>query len=169
MHRFTDAGNRDWTIVLNLASVRRLWDLLRINLHDPSDLGRICNQERYLLLPQILAELCRAEAERRDPEAVGQPDKLLGLFDAVLNDDAVFDAAHAAFCAELADFCRGRGRTAVARYLDATPRLLAKEAAANLAQLPDVEAMEAQLDARLQTRGGLPTSGLEKSESSPTD
>jgi len=149
MHRFTDKTGHDWPLLLNRANVRKLWDLLRINLHDPADLGRVCNQERYLLLPQILEVLCRADAERTWPEAAGHVELLLDRFDEVLASDTVFDAAHQAFCEELADFCRSRGRAAVAKYLDATPRLLAKEAAANLAQLPDVARLEAELDARV--------------------
>ena len=167
MHQFVDAQECGWRITLNKKNVRALWDLLRINLHDPADIARCCNSERYMLLPQILAVLCREEAERRWPHAAGKPEALVDEFDGLLESDAVFERAHAEFCGELADFCRSRGRAAVAKYLDATPRLLAKESAANEAALPDLAEMEADLDRRIP--GNSLTSSPAKSESSPTD
>lgn len=157
MHRFTDAFGREWLFQLNRTNVRKLWDLLRLNLHDPADVARLCKQERFLLLPQVLEVLQHAEAERVWPEAAGKPAELLEHFDEVLQTDEVFDQAHTAFCAELADFCRSRGRAALAKYLDATPRLLAKENAANMAQLPDVASLEAELDRRLPIPGDSST------------
>jgi len=84
MHRFTDAKGREWVLQLNRANVRKLWDLLRLNLHDPADVARLCKEERFLLLPQVLEILQHAEAERVWPEAAGKPADLLEHFDEVL-------------------------------------------------------------------------------------
>lgn len=151
MHCFNDASGREWAIEINRAAVRRLWDLLHVNLHDPVDLGRLCNAERYLLLAQVLTVLLKSQAEKVWPEATSKPAELLDQFDALLEPDEVFDLAHEAFCRELADFSRRHGRVAVATYLDSTPRLLRKETQASLATLPDPVAMEADLDRRLST------------------
>jgi hypothetical protein len=174
MHEYTDKHGTGWRIELHNRSVRQLWDLLRINFHDPGDLGRICNQERYLLLPQILAVLCRQQAERVYPDLADKPDQLLARWEELLASDFEFDDAHEKFLAELSDFCRSRGRAAVAKYLDATPRLLAKEAEANLRRLPDLVQLEADLDRRLlapvnpETPGDSSTNTPEKSESTAT-
>lgn len=171
MHAFTDTKARSWRIELSVRAVRRIWDLLRFNLHDPAELVRICNAERYLVLPQILAVLQRDAAERSAPELAGQPlDAVAAFFDETLASDETFDSAHTAFCQELADFCRSRGRAAVAKYLDATPRLLAKETQANQALLPDPAKIEADLDAKLPpaTPGDSSTSTPGNLAPSPT-
>lgn len=165
MHRFTDAKGQGWFFELNKANVRKLWTLLQLNLHDPAHIVRLCNQERFLLLPQVLEILQHDQAARLWPDVADQPDELLTRIEDVLGTDEAFERAHKAWTEELADFCRSRGRTALAQYLDATPRLLAKETKANLAQMPDPAKVEAKLDAQLQTLGDSSTSTAENSES----
>lgn len=175
MHQFTDSTGRAWRIAINRASVRKLWDLLKLNLHEPADVARLCNSERYLLLPQVLEVLCHDAAGAVWPEAAGKPADILDRFEELLTDDNWFDQAHKAVCEELADFFRGRGRQTLAAYLERAPHLIAKETQATQAALPDPATIERTLDERLASlRPNLPTPGTssttgpEKSESTPT-
>jgi hypothetical protein len=119
----------------------------------------------------VLQVLCADQLARAFPYLADRSADQVAKWDELLEFDEIFDDAHRALCEALADFSRSRGRAAVAKYLAATPRLLAKETAANLAAMPDLEQLEAALDARLPrqpTPGNSSTNTPASSESSPT-
>lgn len=104
MKEFKDNSGKVWKIELNIAAVKRVIDLLSLNLLEPesgepplltrlgSDIILLCDLIYVLVKPQ-------AEAEKINSEAFG----------AALGGDAIL-AAQEAFYQELIDFFRKSGR-----------------------------------------------------------
>ncbi|OHB50514.1 MAG: hypothetical protein A2Y10_18115 [Planctomycetes bacterium GWF2_41_51] len=105
MKTFTDNATRVWTISLTIDSVKRVRDLLNVNLLEPESgnpplLTRIASDE--ILLCDIIFCLVKPQAD-----ALGVTDSQFGQ---ALGGDVIL-AAQTAFYEELIDFFQKRGRT----------------------------------------------------------
>lgn len=110
MHLFKDSESTEWQLCLTLGSVKRVRDLLGVDLLNPdhpvkdgaADRPLItCLDTDLLMLCDVIYALCKPQADER-----GVSDEQFG---GRLGGDAILAAHHALF-AELADFFRGAGR-----------------------------------------------------------
>ena len=174
MHTWQDSSRRPWDLVITINSARRVWDRLKVNLRSYQDLGRLESDEATFLLPQLLAVLLEDRTELVWPEAGRDPARskhnvLVERFSDLLEDAKIEQAALAALCEEIADFCQRRGLPpamwATARTIP--ERLQAREE--TRAKLLDTP--ENQLKAIRGTTAGSPpaSSGVSTSVSSPSD
>ena len=96
MKSFTDAQGRAWTVVVNVSAVKRVRDLLDVDLIDVAGgelLSRLADDP--CLLVDVLYVLCKAEA---DAKGVSDEDFGKGMVGGVL------DEAASALMKELLDF-----------------------------------------------------------------
>lgn len=124
MKEFKDSNGKSWKIELNIAAVKRVRDLLSLNLLEPesgepplltrlgSDIILLCDVIFVLVKPQ-------ADADQIDSEAFGA---LLG--------GAVILAAQEAFYQELIDFFRMSGRPDRIRMIEKQTALVRASIAA---------------------------------------
>lgn len=180
MHAFKDNAGRDWTIAVNVDSIKRVRALLNVNLLDAVD-GKLIEQLETdpILLVDVIYVLCKPDADRQQitDEQFGQS----------MAGDAI-DRATVAFLEDLTDFFPS-GRRQLLRKARAkleTCRQMALDSASEDLESGKLEAAmrsvihatrkaaAAKLDASLRTLYG-DTSGNwpENSESipdhSPTD
>jgi hypothetical protein len=123
MKTFTDNTGKSWSITINVAAVKRLKDLLNINLLDAAG-GDLLEKlsEDPILLCDCLYVLCKAQA---DVESISDEE-----FGARLGGDSL-DNATGAFLEELVDFFPKGKRVVLAKIL--TKVKIAETLAAELA------------------------------------
>jgi hypothetical protein len=96
MHIFKDKEGREWTLDVNVTSIKRVRAALEVNLLDVVD-GKLIEEldGNPILLVDVLYVLCKPDAEKRNitDEQFGQ----------AMAGDAI-DRATSAFLAELSDF-----------------------------------------------------------------
>ena len=105
MKTFNDSAGRTWTLSMTIDSVKRVRDLLKVNLlepeaGDPPILTRIATDE--ILLCDIIYCLIKPQSD-----ALGITDEQFGQ---ALGGDAILNAQNA-FYEEMSDFFQKRGRT----------------------------------------------------------
>jgi len=126
MRSFKDNANRTWTITLNVYAVKKVRDLLNVDLLDLSDSGgdeaKPDNGLLYrliadpVLLVDVLYVICKDQAD-----GANVTDEQFGR--AMAGD--VIDAATRAFLEELADFTPSpRDRARARKVIDATWKLI---------------------------------------------
>jgi len=108
MHTFTDNAGREWRLEITIGTVRRVRDLLEVDLlaldqGDPPLLTRL--ELDLMLLVDVIYACLKPQADEADvtDEQFGE----------ALGGDGV-SAAHSAFWAALADFTQSAGQTHMA-------------------------------------------------------
>jgi len=177
MRSFKDNADRTWTITLNVYAVKKVRDLLQVDLLDLSDSGgdeaKPDNGLLYrliadpVLLVDVLYVICQDQAD-----GANVTDEQFGR--AMAGD--VIDAATRAFLEELADFTPSpRDRARARKVIDATWRLIDRaqdvldaKADAELAKAADaaLEALGAVGEQGESNRGN--SSGSSPASSEPT-
>ena len=183
MRSFKDNADRTWTITLNVYAVKKVRDLLQVDLLDLSDSGHSTalgksdakggNGLLYrliadpVLLVDVLYVICQDQAD-----GANVTDEQFGR--AMAGD--VIDAATRAFLEELADFTPSpRDRARARKVIDATWRLIDRaqdvldaKADAELAKAADaaLEALGAVGEQGESNRGN--SSGSSPASSEPT-
>lgn len=167
MRTFRDARGDTWEIALNVAAIKRVRAILKIDLADPTSaeqgeakpIALVARLDTDLyLLPDVLFVLCQRQAEERSitDEDFGQR----------LGGEAM-RLAHDAFFQEWLDFFRHLGREDLAKVIEKEMSYLKK--AIDLAEAAvNSEAMDRRLDANLAQFGTRLTNALESSASIPT-
>ena len=150
MKAFTDTQGRAWPIVVNVSAVKRVRDLLDVDLMDVAGgdlLARLADDP--CLLVDVLYVLCKAEA---DAKGVSDEDFGKGMVGGVL------DEAASALMKELLDFFPSAQRAkALAKMLRKMEEQQAAATAAVAALKPLAEA-EAAAEIPGDSSGNLPAS-----------
>jgi len=138
MHSFTDTQNRVWTVAINFATVRRVRDMLKIDLV-ANDIGSVIEKivSDPIVLGDVLYVIVKPQADELKISDIQFGEGLAG--------DAVEEASKA-FFDELADFTPNpRNRARVKKVIEAMWNLTAKlndKADADLqAALPQLESL----------------------------
>ncbi|MCC7408660.1 MAG: hypothetical protein IT442_11360 [Phycisphaeraceae bacterium] len=121
MKTFTDNASRSWTIQLTLDAVKRVRNLVGINLlelegGDPPLLTRLGTD--VLLLCDVIYALIKPQADQRQGGGVSDEQ-----FAAALGGDAIL-AAQTAFYEELVDFFRGLHRGDLVKVVQMQRRMI---------------------------------------------
>ena len=119
MKTFQDSAGRTWTLSMTVDSVKRVRDLMQINLiepeaGDPPLLTRLGMDD--LLMLDVIYYLIRPQAEQLN---ISDSD-----FAKALGGDAVLSAINA-FYEEMVDFFQKRGRTDKAKAVSTQHRMIA--------------------------------------------
>jgi hypothetical protein len=119
MKTFNDSAGRTWTLAMTIDSVKRVRDLLKINLLEPESgepplLTQIATDE--ILLCDVIYCLIKPQADQ-----LGISDEQFGQ---ALGGDAILNAQNA-FYDELIDFFLKRGRTDRATALRKQQKMIA--------------------------------------------
>lgn len=122
MRTFTDATGRQWAVIVNGATVKRVATLLGVDLGnphkgDPPPAKRLYDDIVFLV--DLLYVVCKPQADQATPP-IGEAD-----FAAIL-DGSVLASALAALETEWADFFRRLGREAAARLIEKQAELVKK-------------------------------------------
>lgn len=164
MRHFKDNTGRQWAVEINVAAVKRVRDVLGVDLLGALD-GRLIQDlaDDPVLLVDILYVLCRAQA---DAACVTDED-----FGRSMAGDAL-DAAAAAFLEELVDFFPGARRGLLRKALGKFQALQSAAMAAGMAKLDDPALDEAIRKAMDETPDARPdgprsTASPESSGSTP--
>lgn len=157
MKTFKDNQSREWQIAVNVASIKRVRDLLAVDLlsvvEDKSDLMARLTTDPVLMVDVVYA-ICKPQADARNvtDEQFGE----------AMGGDSL-DGAYAALLDEIADFFRGpqRGllKKAMAKLAEVETRAVAHANAKLDAVTPD------EMDRLLKSSGDSSTSAPESSES----
>lgn len=112
MHEFKDKTGRAWPVAVNGYTIKRVLDLLKVDLGDlsagdPPLLTRIDTDIAFLV--DLIYVVCKPEADDREVSDVA--------FAAVLEGDVLYDA-HEALMEELALFFRSLRRPHVVRLIE---------------------------------------------------
>jgi len=144
MKTFVDAQNRTWSVVVNVATVKRVRSLADADLLDPQSYQALA--EDPVRLCDVLFAICKPEADGRQVS-----DESFG--EALAGD--VLDAAIAALLDEIVDFFP-KGRRQVIRL--AVAKLTRLQEAVTKVQTEKLESMDIEAMADALTRGALSTS-----------
>jgi hypothetical protein len=153
MHSFNDTAGRQWRIIVNVRSIRRVRDMAGIDLMQSAGgdlLGRIASDP--VLLVDILWALCEPQATAAGITADDFAEAMLG--------DAIAEAT-TAFLGDLVGFFPSQTRSLLQRVLDAAATQQVK--AQHLA-----DAKITELLARLQTSGASSPSAPGSTDSTPS-
>ena len=146
MRTFKDNADREWSVAINVETVKRVRDVLGFDLLDVFDgksLERLARDA--VLLVDVVYVVCQKEAEGQGVVS--------GEFGAAMAGDAI-DAATKALLAELVDFFPSQSvRESLQTILHAMDRLTIKGASILKSRLT-----EEALDKIMQTAVELPTS-----------
>ena len=163
MRTFRDTAGRSWNLALNVYAVKKVRDLLNVDL---LDLGGEDKPEKGLLFrmvsdPILLVDLlyvvCQDQAEQS-----GVTDEQFGQ--AMAGD--VIDLATKAFLEELADFTPSpRDRARAKKVIDATWKLI--DRAQDLLDAKADRVIPAAVEAALSALGNSSTSSPDSSEPTP--
>lgn len=165
MKTFTDNTGRTWTIAINIGEVKRVKDLLAVDLLEAVN-GKLVQEliDDPVLLCDLVYCLCKNQAD-----AAGISDEQFGC---AMAGDAI-DLATTALLEELVDFFPQRRRVVLAKAMSKARALesMGIEAASKYldSDLPE-KAMAEKIDELLkgsQGSGGLSGSLPESSESTP--
>ena len=164
MRQFTDTKERVWDVELNVRQMKRVRDVLGIDLVNVIQAGkdgavatdtldRVANDP--ILLVDILWVLCEGQAK-----AAGVTDDDFG---SSLAGDSISDATRA-FLDELVDFFPGARRLFLKKAVD-----LARKYERESAEVLQKVLESPEFEERLKTSLKPPTGSLESAESTPTD
>ena len=164
MRQFTDTKERVWEVELNVRQMKRVRDVLGIDLVNVIQAGkdgavatdtidRVANDP--ILLVDILWVLCEGQAK---PAGVTDDD-----FGSSLAGDSIEEATRA-FLDELVDFFPGARRLYLRKAVDLA-RKYERESAEVLKKVLE----SPEFEDRLKTSLKPPTGSLESAESNPTD
>lgn len=168
MHQFKLADGRSFQLVINVHAVRKVWDVLQIDMHKSQVANELMGPEAmYREVPRLLAVLCDEQLIRAYPELADYPQALLTKMDEALEPSECITGAHKALCEEWADFCRRRGQPGIARILDAAPRVSAKALQIDSRDKPNL--IEAWMDAVLDGKTGLTAEEWIRQQAKPDD
>jgi len=161
MRTFTDSAGRAWQLAITVDAVRRVRDVVGVNLArliEPREAGGSLPlltdlEDDLLLLVDVIYALVKPQA---DAQGVSDAD-----FGRALGGEAIA-GAHEAFWRELADFFRNLKRSAPARAIEKQLALVeaAMAAAERKIEALDVEKIVEQMD------GGSSSSAPASAESS---
>jgi len=162
MRTFTDSAGRMWQLAITVDAVRRVRDLVGVNLArliEPREPGRDLPlmtdlEDDLLLLVDVIYALVKPQA---DAQGVSDAD-----FGRALGGEAIA-GAHEAFWRELADFFRSLKRQAPARAIE---KQLALVEAAMAAAERKIEALDVERIVE-QTDGGSSSSAPASRASTP--
>jgi hypothetical protein len=171
MKTFADNAGRTWAIAVNVATVKRVRDLLQVNLLEIADQkGKLLERlvEDPCLLCDVIYALVKPEAD-----AKGISDEEFGRS---LGGD-VLDQATDALLGEIADFFPRHRREVLRRILAKLSTLQQKASTLALVKLDDPN-LDAELEremttaleaawARRPTRGPPPSTGIVAASSLP--
>ncbi|MCC7409104.1 MAG: hypothetical protein IT442_13635 [Phycisphaeraceae bacterium] len=125
MKTFTDNASRSWTIQLTLDAVKRVKNLVGVNLlelegGDPASGGPLLTRlgTDVLLLCDVIYALIKPQADQRQGGGVSDEQ-----FAAALGGDAIL-AAQTAFYEELVDFFRGLHRGDLVKVVQMQRRMI---------------------------------------------
>ncbi len=166
MKTFTDNTGRTWTLLVNVATIKRVRALCGVDLNSIIEVedGKPTTKllERLstdpVLLVDVLYAVCRPECEQK---GVSDED-----FGAAMAGDAI-EQATSALLDEVIDFFPEAKRLALRRILNATRRF-AEMAAKRLKETMDSEDFEIRLASELARLTGLSGNAQESAESSLT-
>ena len=118
MKTFTDNAGRTWSIAMTIGSVKRVLDLLGVNLLEPESgtpplMTRLGTDE--ILLCDVIYCLIKPQADEQ-----GISDEQFG---AALGGEAIL-SAQKAFYDEIIDFFRQRGRTDRAKMMEKQAQII---------------------------------------------
>jgi len=168
MRSFKDNADRTWSLTLNVYAVKKVRDLLQVDLLDLSDSGahstslgageKPDNGLLYRLIadPVLLVDVLYVVCQEQADEA-GVTDEQFGR---AMSGDAI-DGATKAFLEELADFTPSpRDRARARKVIDATWKLIdrAQDVLDARADAELERAAEAALSALGNSSGNLPAS-----------
>ena len=167
MKSFTDNLGRAWTLVVNVATIKRVRALCNVDLNSiieveedgkPSAklLERLSSDP--VLLVDVLYAVCKPECDR-----LGVSDEDFG---SAMAGDSV-DAATQALLDEVIDFFPEAKRRAFRKILSASRRF-GEAAKKRLAELLEDKGLEDALVSELERLTGLSPSALESAASAPT-
>jgi hypothetical protein len=145
MKTFVDNASRTWTVAINVAAIKRVKDLLGVNLLDTIE-GKLLEQlsSDPVLLCDVLYCLCKPEAD-----AAGVSDEQFGQ---AMAGDAIERAA-SALLDELVDFFPSGKRLVLAKAL-AKLKMLEATAIQIVGQRLDSPQLDRELTERLSALGG---------------
>lgn len=101
MRTFTDKAKREWTVDLNITTVKHVMDALEVNLAQLDEQLLVRLSDDPILLCNVIYVLCR---EQTNEKGISDED-----FGRALGGDSI-DAATKALMAELVDFTRSPAR-----------------------------------------------------------
>lgn len=159
---FKDNEGREWTISVNVATIKRVRSLLNVNLI-ADDLKKVIGDilGDPVLLVDLLYVVCKQQADERN-----LPSEAFG---AAMYGDCIH-AATVAFLEELTDFTPyPRDRVRLRRVIQEINNTIVK-AADYLDKMLEAELpkMQNEVEQRLRTLSKSSTNSLDKSESTPT-
>ena len=133
MKTFTDSAGRTWTISITVDAIRRVRDLVGVNLADVTDgdpplMTRLATD--IVLLCDVIYAIVKSQADER-----GVSDEQFGQ---ALGGDAI-QAAHDAFWEALADFFRQLRRADQVRAIEKQQKLIGAAVAAADKQIEGIE------------------------------
>ena len=121
MRRFTDNRDRSWEIAINVAAIKRVRDLVGVDLLEIVD-GTLIEKliRDPILLCDIVYAVCKPQADEQDPR-IGDED-----FGRAMAGDAI-EYATTALLEDLVSFCPSpRDRKNLGRVLETTSRVMDK-------------------------------------------
>lgn len=167
MRTFTDNNGRIWTVVVNVAAIKRVRAICGIDINSIVEIGEDGKPNTDLLqrlegdpvlLVDTLYAVCKPECDTKN---VTDED-----FGAAMAGDAIASATDA-LLEEIIDFFPEAKRLALRRILNATRRF-AEMATKRLKETMDSEDFEIRLASELARLTGLSGNAQESAESSPT-
>ena len=167
MKSFTDINGQTWTLVVNVATVKRVRALCGVDINGIVEMGEDGKPDIGLLkrlesdpvlLVDVLYAVCKPECD-----AKGMTDEQFG---AAMAGDAV-EGATAALLDEIVDFFPAAKRMAFQKILKATRRF-AEVAKTRLEQTLGAPQFEDRLVSELERLTGLSGDAPQSSESTPT-
>ena len=171
MHQFRGKQgtpyDRVWRIELSVRAVRKIWDVLKVDLNTSAAVERFATETRYLFLAELLSVLLEEQFSKAFPDETGHFDLCGNRADELIAPGEVFDAAYEAMAGEWADFSRLRGQKWNAERLDRYPRIIAKQIRIDELTLPSkMDEIESELQKAIAeaTPGTSSTNTPEDSE-----
>ena len=159
MRTFTDSQGREWQIAITVGSIKRVQDLLDVNLAEitsplrdsggPPLLTRL--EIDIVLLCDVIYTLVKPQADE-----AGITDEQFG---ATLGGEAI-RAAHDAFWEELADFFRSLSHTDQAKAIDKQLQLVAAVTDKAVQKIDDLQIDDVVEQAFTESAGNSPASSV---------
>jgi len=121
MKSFTDNADRSWDVSINVAAVKRVRDLVGVDLLEIVE-GTLIEKliRDPILLCDIIYAVCKPQADEREPSVTDEE------FGRAMAGDAI-EHATTALLEDLVSFCPSpRDRTNLGRVLEATTRVMDK-------------------------------------------
>ena len=152
MQTFTDNQGREWSIAITVGSIKRVQDLLDVNLAeitggDPPLLTRL--EIDIVLLCDVIYAVVKPQADE-----AGVTDEQFG---AALGGEAI-RAAHGAFWEELADFFRSLSHTDQAKAIDKQLQLVRAVTDKAVQKIDELQIDDVVEQAFAESAGSLPAS-----------